>query len=626
MKFTSVKAFAVALSAAAVVSAAKPKLRGESLFKKQMADVEAELPCLAMDGQCSATNPCADGLCCSQWGSCGAGAIYCGLCCQGGNCVGDAPWPSGPKDPTPAPIDSGPTTTSADSPGGSTRCVAVPQDRLPEGTYETTDEQCSLCADGTHPWWPCDDDAAGLCECDDGGPAPPASPQDPTPSPVKSPPAPVKSTPAPIVPAPTKETTSAPINSAPTTPAPLAPSAPGPPMSAAAAGVEAVLAAHREAIDSEILLYKTPQSQWKESTVYRYDDLIAGLRVMYRDGVADKYFYMGDDSEHGYLYGVVNIAALLAQSMKETIQYDACDENSWDKIDGTYPLSNSCGQLGQSYQDYKCAPSEAHMECPVKADMEITATTNAKWYGAPGQLFCGPKSKYPFTGSWDHNYECNKSWADPPEYCDVYEGQDAGGFDNSEPVANGAGRTDVEGCCFWGRGVIQSTGVCNFGKLNYYLGARAAKEGRDSKYPDVDFCETPDAICASEEHRELKWIAGYFYWIESLQSYSSGGWDYITELTKFVDDGMSGTDFIDAVSGIVNRGCHNPPCATGDVDGKSDRHANFYKVLRALGVVSAAEAEAETADDANFATNHDSGDANTAADDASTAANVDSRV
>jgi hypothetical protein len=67
----------------------------------------------------------------------------------------------------------------------------------------------------------------------------------------------------------------------------------------------------------------------------------------------------------------------------------------------------------------------------------------------------------------------------------------------------------------------------------------------------------------------------------------------MTELHKFVDGGMKGNEFIDAVSGIVNRGCHNPPCATGDVDGKSDRRDNFYKVLRELNVVSADEAEVE---------------------------------
>ena len=29
-------------------------------------------------------------------------------------------------------------------------------------------------------------------------------------------------------------------------------------------------------------------------------------------------------------YALVNLAAFLAQSMKETIRYDACDENNWD--------------------------------------------------------------------------------------------------------------------------------------------------------------------------------------------------------------------------------------------------------------------------------------------------------
>jgi hypothetical protein len=48
-----------------------------------------------------------------------------------------------------------------------------------------------------------------------------------------------------------------------------------------------------------------------------------------------------------------------------------------------------------------------------------------------------------------------------------------------------------------------------------------------------------------------------FYWVESVQSYNVGGWNYITELKKFVDNGMSGTSFIDSVSGIVNRKCAN---------------------------------------------------------------------
>ncbi len=125
----------------------------------------------------------------------------------------------------------------------------------------------------------------------------------------------------------------------------------------------------------------------------------------------------------------------------------------------------------------------------------------------------------------------------------------------------------------------------NFGKLNYFLGKRAADEGRESRYPDVDFCKDPgesfwnahlngcpkvcfadinkryyilETICWSQEHSELKWIAGFFYWINEVQEYDSGGWNYINELRSFVDGGMVDDGFINAVSGIVNRGCHNP--------------------------------------------------------------------
>ena len=108
-----------------------------------------------------------------------------------------------------------------------------------------------------------------------------------------------------------------------------------------------------------------------------------------------------------------------------------------------------------------------------------------------------------------------------------------------------------------GRGVIQTTGVCNFGKLNYYLGERAAREGRDALFPTINFCKDPEIICSSSEHKELKWIAGFFFWLESVQQYSKDGWSYTNELINFVNNGMSGNTFINSVSGIVNRGCHN---------------------------------------------------------------------
>ena len=35
----------------------------------------------------------------------------------------------------------------------------------------------------------------------------------------------------------------------------------------------------------------------------------------------------------------------------------------------------------------------------------------------------------------------------------------------------------------------------NFGKLNYYLGAGAKKDGRTSKYPELDFCKLDSFLC-----------------------------------------------------------------------------------------------------------------------------------
>lgn len=73
-------------------------------------------------------------------------------------------------------------------------------------------------------------------------------------------------------------------------------------------------------IDNKLFMYKTPSFQWVPSSVYRYDDFRAGLEVMAKDGVAGKKYYIGENVENGHIYGLVNIAAFLAQSMKETIQ------------------------------------------------------------------------------------------------------------------------------------------------------------------------------------------------------------------------------------------------------------------------------------------------------------------
>jgi hypothetical protein len=155
------------------------------------------------------------------------------------------------------------------------------------------------------------------------------------------------------------------------------------------------------------------------------------------------------------------------------------------------------------------------------------------------------------------------------------------------PVFNRTGRTDVEGCCWWGRGVIQTTGVCNFGKLNYYMGKRGKDEGRDVLYPTIDFCKNPEAICEPSSPPALKWIAGFFYWLNSVQSYvDKDGWVYMDKLTNWTDAGMNTADtsYINACSGIVNRGCYNPPCGGNAMEGGKERAANFAKVLKAMKI------------------------------------------
>merc|ERR1712087_540388 len=78
-----------------------------------------------------------------------------------------------------------PSSASPTKSASSIRCVAIPQDRLPAGSWATTDEQCEKCESGDHPWWPCD---ADLCDCG-GDAAPPANPV-PAPAPVDPVPAP----------------------------------------------------------------------------------------------------------------------------------------------------------------------------------------------------------------------------------------------------------------------------------------------------------------------------------------------------------------------------------------------------------------------------------------------------
>ena len=376
--------------------------------------------------------------------------------------------------------------------------------------------------------------------------------------------------------------------------------------------------------NSEVLITQQPDNTWAESTVYRWNDFLLAVKAMYLDGIGDEYklWLGGDDSEEPDAalrakYGLVNLAAFLAQSMKETIKYDACDENNWSFEEHwagntKYPITSACGQLDQDYSGYGINPDTSmdYVEsCPVMPKAEISAVTNAQWYGAPGPLFAAPDSAMieaglpvdSVTGYWTHQGDCQSVPEDAaggqayqrPD-CQVYAGQKAGQFLYDGTAYQQPG--SVEGCIWWGRGVIQTTGRYNFGLLNHYLGrshmdvtdpAIRASHPIPSEilYPDMDFCSNPEFICSTTKYPELKWIAGLFYWMSSVQTYDVGGWNYMDELKAYVNSDFTGDAFINSVSGIVNRGCHNPPCGTGPLDGGAERKDNFIKVLQAMDLI-----------------------------------------
>jgi hypothetical protein len=74
--------------------------------------------------------------------------------------------------------------------------------------------------------------------------------------------------------------------------------------------------------------------------------------------------------------------------------------------------------------------------------------------------------------------------------------------------------------------------------------------------------------------------------MSSVEPYDKEGWSYRSKLRAFVDGGMTDMAFIDSVSGIVNRGCHNPPCGTGPLHNGPERQANFKKVLKTMGLIT----------------------------------------
>lgn len=55
-------------------------------------------------------------------------------------------------------------------------------------------------------------------------------------------------------------------------------------------------------------------------------------------------------------------------------------------------------------------------------------------------------------------------------------------------------------------------------------------------------------------------MSGLFEWVDRIQSYDQGGFNYLEQLHAFADEGMQDDVFIKSVGAIVKTGCHDPPC------------------------------------------------------------------
>eukprot|EP00956_Cyclotella_meneghiniana_P006054 scaffold7867_cov77-Cyclotella_meneghiniana.AAC.5 len=277
-------------------------------------------------------------------------------------------------------------------------------------------------------------------------------------------------------------------------------------------------------------------------------------------------FYLGEPTSiDAAAVGLINVAIFLSMGIADSFMYGSCDEVNTDEYNGYLPTSNSCGQGGLSYQDMHCSLSESHIECPLDYGMALKANPNPM---GVTPFYCGSTELYQYTGVASEGTESEQTL----EF----------------PVQNREGRTDVQHCCWWGRGIIQTRGVCQYGKLNYYLGARAKEEGRDAILPHIDFCQAPQQICSKDpKNGNVEWIASLFRWIDSVQSYNDLQFSYIQGLNQFVMGGMKDASFIEAVSSIVTQGCHNPPCEGGtsvNTMDSSERWYNFQLVAQTLGL------------------------------------------
>ena len=177
-----------------------------------------------------------------------------------------------------------------------------------------------------------------------------------------------------------------------------------------------------------------------------------------------------------------------------------------------------------------------------------------------------------------------------PMWKTIKDGSSGGGKDITEPsdvgmysaeIRDGSGNvtknfeavTTTSGCGWWGRGVIQTSGPCNFGKLNNALKNVSLYTDPATGGPLFSLCRTPEVLCNTAQFGELKWVSGMFYWSNNVQNYETSdddkhnfpGWKGLEEaindfLGKVKDNAGSGESLTGALldgirkSGVATAG------------------------------------------------------------------------
>lgn len=140
---------------------------------------------------------------------------------------------------------------------------------------------------------------------------------------------------------------------------------------------------------------------------------MSALEVLALGAIQDVYFYVGHQTSTNRVHrkrGLVNVAAFLAHARTAAVYDSVCDEQNTDAIEGKYyPLSNSCGQYGEMYQNLRCAPDESFMECPPDPGLQMSAVEAlTASENDPPPFFCGPTEYFPSTGYYDgESYKIN---------------------------------------------------------------------------------------------------------------------------------------------------------------------------------------------------------------------------